>query len=557
MKNILLTVPFLLLLICCKKVEEVHIAHQPILLETTPISDVTTNAVTLNGKINQRNHEKIIDVGFLLYEISERPTTPKEISVGSKTFEAGSIAYTYTSEIPFQPMASYAYLFYVRTESGFYKGESVHFQIDDFRVETLEKQKATLGSTIHIQGDFTSLEDGFKVFTDQTNLAFTLSEDKHTLYLKLPEQGYIHGNVVEIALQWQSKNRTYPYTRSLGSVEIVATLDPLDKIAYGLSDPIRLTGKGLPTYAYQNFYLLVDGEAVPYSNPFYIRNVDILRGSSFRLGYYNGVDSIYFDDPITLIPPTADLAKFNARQVHPGDVLTVNGLDRYRYFNNKIEGLALGQYPVEIAYQNYEVLYISVGDTPEGVYPLVVQSPYYTYTSTEKIEVKKFYWDKANVNKVYYDDVVTLRGSFIASRSYRVQFNGSSQHIFYYPAKNGELQMKVPLLPPGNYTFKVDYYDDFNSHVVIGTEQDIEVLHPIIEDFSPRYGYPGDLITVKGKGLAQASHLSVDGKWVYAMHLDNGDVQFMVPGFLPAGKVAISAEFSNFKTTADQLLEIK
>lgn len=550
MKRILLLVPVFLSLLCCKETEEIKLDYSPIQLETKPVSDIGYDYVTFNGGITRLNNEKIVDIGFILFESTDRGAKQIEISVGAKAAKEGNVSFQYKSPQRFIEMAPYRYCFYVKTENAFYKGELVNFQVDNLKIEQTGLLSVELGDTILVRGDFTQIKDDYIITLDSKELRHTLSHDNKTLSVILPESGYTHGRLADVVLQWNDR-QPYRYQRQLSSVRFVATLNEPSKTSYSILESITLTGKGLPYSWSEDLYIFLGGQRLIYNGGFSLAYFDNLEGNTFEWGYYNGKDSVFFKKPLTIVPPSGDVISFSQPVIHPKQISTLNGVSRYRYFNNKMGKLELGQYPAVDLLPSSETIYFRVDNIPEGRYPLTIHNPYFPFTTKETIEVRNFKWSATDRETGYYDEIVRVTGSFIANQVYAVMFEGTKQHELYANASDGQLAFNIPVLPPGDYKVKVGYTNAFEGNInYTSTEKNLTILKPVIEEVSPRSGYAGDLVTIRGKGLKKMTQLLIGTYWTYPIFRDNGDIQFMLPNYIPTGNMAIEADFTDFKVSA-------
>lgn len=560
MKKIQLYIKILLLAIvanACSKSEEVRKQIEPISLMTRAAGSVTAEAIIMHGQILSLNQEKIVDAGFMLYEISQGKGQPIEVSIGAANLKLGDVSVTYRPTEKLKPLSQYEYCIFVKTEKSLYKGEPVFLHVDDFDIVETGVELAALGDTIYVEGEFDRVQSEITVHAGNFLLPWVKSADGKKLTIVLPQQGYVHGQQYDVEMRYAMDNRSIR-RRLLRSIKVVASVETPSKYAYGLFEPITFVGRGISEGYNVDMYILIGERRFLYHQQFSLSMLEVIPKEGLRWGYYNGRDSVFFSKPLLLQPLSEGIGYFEHSRIHKGELATFLGLNLQNHFNNKVDGYQLDGHSVNIKYPSNTHLYASTDNVPDGSYSFVVRSPYYIFRSSAKLEISSLHVQSRDMGSVVYDDVLVFRGNFIAGHAYNIQFDQGQVHPYFSTAqKDGELRFPVPSMALGNYAVKVGYNLDWDGGMLYQPAGEVSVVKGEIQDMIPRSGYLGDIITLRGRGLSQVKHLTINGHWVYPMHRENGDVQFFVPGYVGQGHVSVIADYEHYTIEVPYTLEIK
>lgn len=146
-----------------------------------------------------------------------------------------------------------------------------------------------------------------------------------------------------------------------------------------------------------------------------------------------------------------------------------------------------------------------VKDIPDGNYPYRYQSEVNEIQTPRTIEVRELNVDKADKTDYYIGERIILNGNFIKDEKYFVGFNDSHLYQSFVCTKKGELFAENLSLGKVNKTLRIGY--EANTTVYFPLNFDILNLGYTIENFSPKKGYRGQLITIKGKGIHHAINI--------------------------------------------------
>ncbi len=283
--------------------------YSEVQLVTLDVTDIREDSFTLKGQINHLNGIPVTEYGFIIKKKAFPVSLEQEEFIKlNGNVKTGLIQHTYKSDKTLELDQHYAYAIYVKTQSGYYKGDFKSFTIDQIQINTIDSIAATVGQIIHVTGDFKHLRDRHYITTDihsKEEIPYTLSSDKKTLSFAVPNTNkMVHGRKIHFDLKntalWGSD--TY---RRVATVRILAKINPPQQSQLYTSGPIIFRGTGITSPVYQEMYaplyLLFNGHKIPYKE--YIYREDIkLPGNKFKIGYHNGRDSIVFDQAIEWMP---------------------------------------------------------------------------------------------------------------------------------------------------------------------------------------------------------------------------------------------------------------
>ncbi|WET69809.1 hypothetical protein [Sphingobacterium sp.] len=549
----------------CKKTEEVVVVHTPMKVIANAPTEVRDSQITMHGEIENINDEEILDVGFILSEITKTGSTLlQEISAGKQQLTAGkTVDFTLNVKEPFDLDLIYQYVFYVKTAKGFYKSPPVRFNVDNISVTDTKLILVYLGETIVLKGNFKQFKENYYLIANsdpQQRLAFTLKDNKTTLAVTLPKGGYYHGNTVGITLQKPINGSEFVSSKQLIETKIVAKITEPSKYSFAYNEDIQINGIGLPQYNTENLFLLINDKRIPFVNHLLFKQLVELKSGSFRLGYTNGRDSVYLAKEIQLEQPSADDFELATAQTHPGCRIETKGINFYKYFGDEINKLFIGSSAASgfIGNNGYSAHITVPNNLPEGKYPITLTSGLSTVTSKQQLEVKKLHWNTINQNTFFTGDTARLTGNFYNTIGYNLEFVGGPI-LYSYEMKNDLVSFKIPQLTPGKYKIKTFYYGFYNSEKSYAPEEKtIEIAMPIITDFSPHTVTSEYAITLQGKGLSDDFKFYFGDQEVNAFISDAENKRVIyIPHDIKPGKYKVWMSTKYGKVEAKTLLEIK
>ncbi|MCW2260065.1 MULTISPECIES: IPT/TIG domain-containing protein [Sphingobacterium] len=559
----LLVVTIITLGSCTKTENKVEaVDTKPINLEAPIVDGISKEGATLSCRILSLNNESVQDYGVLIYKMeSGNLKKEQEISVG-KDVKIGKLNYSFLPKGGLKSYETYAIAFYIQTEKGFYRSIPTTIHWNNIAIQAVDQKNVTSGEKIIVNGNFEGIDESYFVLNsgNQSSVSYQISSDKKSLTFDIPKTTVPHGTTMEFYLQNKTNNSSLPGYESylLARVKIVGTIDPITVTQIYLGTPIKLTGKNLPNMydSPADFQLIVNGIKVKYQNPLNLIDVEGLKGNNFKIGYTNGKEEIIFPIPVKLFTPNKDDISFATQVVHPKSTLQIKGLKFGQFFNYSqvtvlFDGKAL---PPSYDY-NDEYLNVTVPDVANGFYSVGINSAFYDkLESKNKIEVRKLVLSNIDVQQAYVGDKITIKGSFIDGQQYGLALNDNG--YFDVKADNGEVSFLVPDSKTGHTAIKIYYYGT-NDQYYAGENLSFKIEKSSISSVSPLQAYPGDLITVKGNGLTQASFVYLGGKYVNVVNRTKDGFQFLAPSNFIQSKGRVTININEDIIQSDDYIEIK
>ncbi|TJY66727.1 hypothetical protein FAZ19_07350 [Sphingobacterium alkalisoli] len=564
MRILLYIIPSIcVLLSSCRKVENIMQAEEtkPIVLEAAILEHLDAKSARLSCRITSLNNEIVKEHGIILYSGMFPNVKEEQVSIGGKV-EIGKISYNYTRSVPFEIGKNYMVSFYVQTEKSFYRSGLVSFKWNNVQVNPQNDLSATTGETITITGNFEGIDEKF-IITDwntNTTTPFTLSSDKKSLSFVVPKTNIPHGSILNFNLSKRTTEGGNEFsTIALCRVKVLASINPPEISQLYLSDAIPLKGNNLPSM-YEipaDLMLIIGDQKIRYQNPLRLTSIEGLKGNNLKIGYSNGRDEIIFPEPIRLIIPNKNDIRFNEKVVHPGSQLRLQGLEFAKFFNYgstsfKVGGAPLTQ-PINPFPYNLDIIVPQVAD---GHHAVEIISPFYNgIVSTEKIEVKELKLSGPSQVNAHVGNTIQIKGSFINGKIYEVHIAGHT--IYNIIAQNGEISFEVPNLKSGKNEVKISYrHESWDSHFSTSPFT-VFVEKSMINSVSPLVAYPGDVITVTGRGLNTGSSYTLGGHYINVVNKTADGFKFLIPSGFQKGKARLTIEINDDIIQSDDYIEVK
>ncbi|MBD1421976.1 IPT/TIG domain-containing protein [Sphingobacterium chuzhouense] len=540
---------------CKKESNDPSIDAKPIALETLAPEVATGENIMLSGRILFLNGEKVLDHGFYLkFRTFEGDTVSREYRMGNRV-DPGKVNYRVPdiSEI-LNPYYQYTFYFYVKTDKQLYRGADVTFGISNPNFGYHRGLYATIGEDVILMGNYKDLaaSHGLYVGWDGlTEIPFTLKNNKQTLTFKMPG-GFSHGQEINFVLR--DKDNQHNLVASLASIKVLATLTPPANYEYFFSDRLQLSGPGAPRGGADNLWIIIGDKKVRYYNPLALNDLlSDASGTSFQLGYSNGRDTYIFPEKLKLKQPAADAFGFSHRHVHPKGITIGAGLELNNYGSIYNTSFSLGGKPASFSNHWTGVISVGIGDVPDGTYPLVVKGPILNYTSKKTIKVESLKISSVSPQKAYYLDPVMLRGNFVDGNTYFVKIDGEYRQTSR--ANNGQITFELPAVT-GNAPIEVGYNHSSDSEVIVQTGLTIDAPPSTFEDFTPKSGPPGTVVTLKGRGLG-AGRIFFGDQNIYPFEYGSTQVKVEIPRIMTKGKKRLSVFFKTGWLTTSSYFEVK
>ncbi|WP_293954185.1 MULTISPECIES: IPT/TIG domain-containing protein [unclassified Sphingobacterium] len=541
-----LSISSLSILVGCKKKEVIEpVDYSPIQLETTTFSDLEDKTVTLNGHIARLNGMPVEDYGFLIQKVTttngEKETV---VSLGKKA-TVGNVTLKYQHNSNFELGDRYRYTLYVKTKNGFYRGEPNTFEVDGIKINLLEDKLVPNNNKVTVTGDFQFLSENIKLYYQSQNqgehvIPYQVGSDRKSLSFIFPKSdNFYHGNKVSVFLRVKDQSG-YASNRTIANIEVLGVANPPVKTKFYLNEPIPITGNaikwdGMPMSA--PFYMLINGKKVECYHQVNLYEIESLKGGKFQLGFHNGKDSVIFKDSIELIRPLGSNIHFTKKVIHSPSLMKIDGIDMYTYLMNPEKAsYYLGKHSIAHFFDSStgSIETFTVRDVPDGVYTFGYSSPYYSVSSTERVEVRTLKWNTPADLTKFVGEPFTITGNFIEGQTYSVIGNG----IYEYPvAQDGKIQFALPGYIIGSTEIQIGYSVNYNynENYYSPQKQQLYIRNFEVTSISPLKGYPGDVVTIKGRGLSQIN-VTIGGAYATSVFRSSEELRFIVPAFASRGK---------------------
>lgn len=525
------------------------ISVTPLVLATLDVANVTTQSVVLSGEITSPNNETIVDVGFIFIRDYQSgvPNKEIEISLGKQVKAGEAIKHTYLPAEKFSIGDIHAYCLYVKTEKSFYKGALKTFNVDGLVVDHHEIFLATIGEKITLTGDFSPLDNTYNLALngkERQIVSYVLNDTKTSLSFDLPSNlNALHGDEIDVVLV-KLKYGAAELTRSLAKVSILATILPPIKKRYALNDQINLSGTALPAYgsSTNGLQLLINGKPMDYQPYIAVSSLLQLQSSSFQIGYKNGRDSIIFPDPIEINMPDLSTLTYKSSFFHPFSYISTSPFLFYNYFGGDAQYF-LDQYPMEPRWADGIYYNFFIEDVPEGSYNFKAKTYGYTFEMPGKVNIKKLSWTAIPTDVKAIGDKVRIKGNFIPDFQYVILLDGGSDN--YYYGQDGYLDVDITPLFVGRKQMEIGYYS-MSGTFISGGKQWVETTDFKIDKAYPLKGYPGEIITIEGKGIKFVDAILFGNHVIpYPTVINDNKIQVTAPNLPVTGQVRMSISVYN------------
>lgn len=537
-------------LLSCEKTTTIDNSNGTLIeLKTLDAKIVSESEIHFTGNISSINKEDILDVGFILYDLSADPKNPIEISLGKEAAKVGSIAYVYKPKFDFVVGQTYGFDLYVKTKKAFYKGGQSTFVVDLIKIDDDQVRYSKIGQKTTIKGDFTQLNDSYLIsFESESNetAALEISQNKSEMSFVIPPINKNHGQSLEIYLLHKKENGLNQYKRKLLMVELVGTINKPEPNTYYYNDALPIAGIGIEKPIDGTLKVVMNGKSKNYHPGLGFADFGPFKGSDIKWAIDYGNEVVEFAEPLKLKVPTLSHHSFEQNGYHTYGTIYIDHFDIYKYYGTSIPEIRLGSHKIVNAHFQQQSLFFELKNIPEGQYTLEIVSPMYTIKSNTMITIKNLVLNPLQQKEAYPKDEMTLTGSFIPGYWYVLSLAHS---VEAYQAKSAtELDIKIPSVTPGTYKLKLEDVP----------EQDIKILEPRFTNVNPAVVSVGENMTIKGKGLNDVNMVLLNNYVIYPTHIDGETLQIKPPFTILPGKYKLTLQFSydNKYVDTNQYIEI-
>lgn len=542
---------------CSKEKGETPTPTTPPVAITGAFEAISKNSIIFNASLeNQNSLDQITEYGFIVYAINAQQvkSAEQEIPIGQKLNEQ-KIRYTYKPTTAFEMNQTYYYCFYVKTKNTFIKGKFNSFELNKLQLGSPSEFMGMAGENIQLQGDFSMLDSNYflRTYLDQTvRISYSISADKKALSFKIPHLPNLqHGKKLEIKLEKRYSDGNN-YSQLVANIRILGKIEPPAQKTYNFRDKMRFFGTALPNSweSDKTLQLIIGNTTVPYQSEIDISTLKELKGSTFKIGYKNGRDSVVFSDMYQVIGPDANKLSFEVTAIHPNTLFIVNGFYFYTYFEPDKSSANLGGHPIDLISYDYNPMSFTTRNIPEGEYTLQIKNNLYQVDSKQKLVVKKFDWQSIDKKTAYVGEYVTLSGNFIKGFSYMI-YATEYQYAEIICQEDGKLRFKAQSFMGEGSTLKIAYYvysKDKGAELYFHNKEIPFKSNEITFDsFSPGSGAPGTVVQLKGRGIGLAVDYMIGNMRLYPQVKSDDEVTIIIPIFNAKGKVKLSIVSANNK----------
>lgn len=391
----------------------------------------------------------------------------------------------------------------VTTKEGNYSGQYIEFRNVDVSVAADYEFVKSIGDEIVVSGDFSKANSSYRLIYESTNGSgvvqnFNINQpNQNTLSFKIPS--FPHGTVAVFKLSNGLSSDIY-----LARVNVVGKLLPFDQYEYYLDDRLPIKTLGIGYQQRSPFFLIVGNKYFSYPVDKYVSElIEGQKGSSFRIGYFNGVDTVIFPTKLSVRKMPADAFQFSQSFVHPFGDVRVSSLSLSRHIPIGDHSVFLGGKEARLYRRWNSDDVLTIEDVADGKYPLFVKNDVADFTSTQQVTVRKLSIDKISPNSFYHGQQLTLEGNFVDDNVYFVE--SVDGDVVSAMAKNGRL---VILPRESNYhSYDIRRVGYFRREENIHWENfdfKVKINPATYTGFSPSSGNYDTLIKFYGKGLQGA-----------------------------------------------------
>ena len=560
MKTLIHYILFLitLLVIGCSKTEDRVEAGitKPFLFDEMKLESMNGESIVFSSKLLEENKDKITDYGIVIGYTQSGETNEEKISLGT-TPKLGPISYEYKPKSPFKVATDYYVQFYIQTAKGFYTSHKLLFTAGYLQVTEGLHQYANTGDTISVGGNFDGIDKDFKLKNsiNDVSIPFTINKEKNLITFIVPQNSLDHGAGIRFNLVKQKSN-TEKFIFELCETIIVGKLNPPSEKKVYLTDAITFTGTNLPgPYSYRDeLWLLIGGQKFKFQSTISLAIIDGLKGTSFKIGYLSGKDTIIFPHPIELLQPEGQNIHISPKVVHPSSNSLITGDNFEKFYGAAWNTIYVGKQVVEKPSYYDQGFSFKIPQMKDGTYTVTISNPFFNISSTETVEVRKLKIADISTTTVYPEEKITIKGNFIDYTNYVVRIG---EHKVIALALNGEITFNNSSESSGTKTVSVCYVANDGETTFADKTFNVKSEKGFISSVNKTEGYPGDVITVKGKGFSVFATYKLGNTPIIMLNRTSDEFTFLIPTNLPKGKSKISINMGDYILESPDYLDIK
>lgn len=548
----LFVVPLLLaLLFSCEKVDNFQPEDtKKSQTEIQGIEYIAADHINLIANVLYVKEENVKDHGFRIQYYNDTLAVSQDYSLGTKLVP-GRVSYPLKGNLNALVKNGFQFSYYYTIGDSTFRSSTVSFQPvqrPKFTVHPGQNLFHVLpGDEVTVKGDFRGIQGKYYLqLEDQTGtIPFQIGNNETSLTFKI-NGNFTNKAELYVFLTPHQQPSGYQSREYLTKISLLSRLGP--PASYNLSWTNYLTLPVLSGVGY-NTSIIIGNKLIPYSSSIFIRDyIHYLSGDSYRLGYFNGRDTVIFAQPLQIKRPDALLITFDSPRVHPNGNVRLSGFNSADIFGEvtySMNNIPLTLRPTG----DNSTLSFQAPDLPDGEYDITIHSPNYEVRSKSKLKIESFKPLEVSQSGTSIGSKVQIKGNFIANEMYYIIFDNFSTVTAYGIATDGLLTFNIPTLGSGKQSFKIArvFNNKYHTH---DKQFTIDVADPTYTGFAPHSGKIGSVVTLKGESINYATIYFGD-RQVYPVGGNPllKEVQIAVPYTQP-GKYKISARI------ADKWLEV-
>ena len=550
---------FVFIFFCCSKKEELNkepIDNSPILLEILKPETLGSAGIQLGARVLNLNSEKVIEHGFIIYN-NQYQTIDSVVYSVSSNIKTGFNNYLIPSTNTFVEDYSYYVRYYVKTSDKYYYSQTLGFSPSFVKVNPIKDTTTAVGEKITITGDFKAVNNSYYITSnrdysmDGEIIPFTLNSNKTQLTFEIPNR-FKHGDWRNFMLESRITTSTF-----LARLVILGKIESPIINEYYYNDILRLRA---PQVDFRNeimpFQLIVGKKGFNYNIELSL--VDILnevQGTSFPWGYYNGVDTVYFDKKLIIKSPPANAFVFKQKFAHPNSTIDVDAFELEKHIPVFTGKNTLGDKDVYLKTIWSRNDKLTIGDVSEGEYAVNFSNKLFNYTSNDKIRIEKLKVNSISRTNTLTGEELEIFGNFIDNKMYWVGLGDG--HGISFMANKGKINVDISqTVGNGSERIKVGYSNERNETFWVNTDFELSLSPITFTGFSPTSGNRDNGITLYGKGLGVA-RIYISGHLLFPDERGADFVKIYLPSYILPGKLKIAVFYNNQWLTVDQYYDYK
>ncbi|MFZ4263838.1 hypothetical protein ACFRAE_17510 [Sphingobacterium sp. HJSM2_6] len=558
MKRIYIIFLVLSFLFSCTKEKESpknSVITDKIKLETLVPVSLFGYGIQFAGRVLHLNDEVVKEHGFIVkYKVDFNQFDSIYVKI-DKTIASGDNVQTLKeSPLPkFQDEYSVKYV--IKTASNIYSGTFVNFKTPDIRVDSDEEMTLIPGSRVNIKGDFTKVDESYKLSyagedIQETAIHFEiLGSNRDMLTFTVPK--LYHGDFVRFVLfnRYDNKNVV-----AIGFIK--GEISGLNQYEYYFDENLSFTSNAVKQNIKGVLFFIVGNKYIPLNYAYPISDVLAgLKGNSFRVGYYNGQDTIFFPKKLSLRPVTDDAFVIKDFNAHPMQDVSVNTYLLTRFTPELKTNYSIGGKLAKLyRYWNGNDV-LTIGDVADGAYSVNIKSDYVDFNTTKKINIKKLQVTSVSPAEIYHGEPIILKGNFIDGQTYTIDDNDEQQS--YGVARNGQIQIYPYGRTVSTYEIKrIGYKRNLENYAWIDASFKVNFKRPTFTGFSPASGNSQTAIRFYGKGIG-AGMVFLGNEYLSFNNYGEGWAELYLPSYIRPGFYKFSIFYQNSWLTVDQVYEHK